>query len=540
MERLRRKPYLFGIAAAAIVLGLATMQFARPSRAENPRLERYLPADAVGFIQVNDLRAQALKIVESEAWREFTKQNQAASSLFMMTANHAGALDASYAVALLGAGQDAEGRRRPEVVMIAEFNSWGARRTFENRVLRFVREAGEKGVTKKEEKYEKATINVLTREGRDGSFVYAQSGETLYLSNSAAAVKRALDVKAGKAQSLETNATFAQARSRSGAQAEGLFGFLDGAALKRLIDEAPAGEGRSGAAAFRELFHGVGADGVQSASFTSAFDDGRVVERFVVNAPEKGGVLAAVAANPPTPQALLAFVPEDAVAAFDASIAGAPNTFEEMLALFSRVAEQNGKKSPADALSEFASKTGVDLRADILASLGTEVCLAQLANEGGHGGVLILNLKDEAAFAGVLARFAENHKRAVSERDYKGVTVRSIAGEKGRGVEYAFVGGNLIASDEGALVERVIDTARGGRSLGAGEAYRAASANLTGQPQFVYYNSNADYLNRLGRMLKGSGQEFKSSGQGTASLRPSFAYGLTRPKGFYVESRTPL
>ena len=448
MERLRRKPYLFGIAAAAIVLGLAAMQFARPSRAENPRLEKYLPADAVGFIQVNDLRAQALKIIESEAWREFTKQNQAASSLFMMTANHAGALDASYAVALLGAGQDAEGRRHPDVVMIAEFNSWGARRTFENRVLRFVREAGEKGVTKKEEKYEKATINVLTREGRDGSFVYAQSGETLYLSNSAAAVKRALDVKAGKAQSLETNAAFAQA--------------------------------------------------------------------------------------------LLAFVPEDAVAAFDASIAGAPNTFEEMFALFSRVAEQNGKKSPADALSEFASKTGVDLRADILASLGTEVCLAQLANEGGRGGVLILNLKDEAAFAGVLAKFAEHHKRAVSERDYKGVAVRSMAGEKGRGVEYAFLGGNLIASDEGALVERVIDTARGGRSLGAGEAYRAASANLTGQPQFVYYNSNADYLNRLGRTLKGGGQEFKSSGEGTASLRASFAYGLSRPEGFYVESRTPL
>jgi hypothetical protein len=520
------------------VLGLAAMQFARPSRAENPRLEKYLPADSVGFIQVNDLRAQALKIIESEAWREFTKQNQSSSSLFMMMANHAGALDASYAVALLGAGQDAEGRRRPDVVMIAEFNSWSARRTFENRVLRFVREAGEKGVTKKEEKYEGATLNLLTREGR-GAFAYAQSGNTLYMSNSTGAIKRALDVKAGKAQSLETNAAFAQARSRSGAQAEGAFGFLDGAALKRLVDEAPAAGAPDGAAAFRELFHGVGADGVQSASFTSAFDDGRVVERFVVNAPEKGGVLAAVAANPPTPQALLAFVPEDATAAFDASIAGAPNTFEELFTLFSRVAEQNGKRGPADALSEFASKTGVDLRADILASLGTEVCLAQLRNEGGHGGVVILNLKDEAAFAGALAKFAGHHKRAVSERDYKGVTVRSIAGEKGRGIEYAFVGGNLIASGEGALVERVIDTARGGRSLGAGEAYRAASANLTGQPQFVYYNSNADYLNRLGGMLNGSGQEFKPSGEG-ASLRPSFAYGLSRPEGFYVESRTPL
>ena len=40
-------------------------------------------------------------------------------------------------------------------------------------------------------------------------------------------------------------------------------------------------------------------------------------------------------------------------------------------------------------------------------------------------------------------------------------------------------------------------------------------------------------------MLKGNGQEFKSSGQ-AASLRPSIAYGLSKPEGFYVESRTPL
>jgi len=536
VNRLRRKPYLFGIAAAVVVLGLAAMQFARPSRAQSPRLERFLPADAVGFVQVSDLRAQALKIIESEAWREFTKQNQAASSLFMMTANHAGALDASYAVALLGAGADAEGRRRPEVVLVAEFNDRGARRTFERRVLSFVREGGEGGLTKREEKYEGAALTVVT-DGERGGFAYAQIGPTLYLSNAAAAVKRALDVRAGKAPSLETNATFAQARTRW-TEAEGVFGFLDGAALTRVIDETPSRDG--GAEAFRQLFHGLGADAVRAASFTSTFDDGRVVERFVVSAPEKGGVLASVAANPPTQQSLLAYVPEDAFAAFDASVAGAPETFEAMLALFARVSEQAGKKGPADALAEFTAKTGIDFRGDIVRALGAEVCLAQLRMQDGRDSVLILNLKDEAAMAGALAKFAEHNKRAVSERDYKGVTVRNIAGGKGDGIDYAFVGGNLVASDGGdGGVERVIDTAQGGASLGASERFRAASSNMTGQPQFVYYNSNADYLNRLGGMLKGNGQEFKSSGQ-AASLRPSVAYGLSRPEGFYVESRSPL
>lgn len=536
MNRLRRKPYLFGIAAAAVVLALAAMQFARPSRAQSPRLERYLPADAVGFVQVSDLRAQALKIIESEAWREFTKQNQAASSLFMMTANHAGALDASYAAALLGAGVDPEGRRHPEAILVAEFNDTGARRTFERRVLSFVREAGENGLMKKEEKYEGAALTVVTG-GERGGFAYARTGATLYLSNSTAAVKRALDVRAGKAPSLETNAVFAQARTRW-TEADGMFGFLDGAALTRVVDETRSRDG--GAEAFRELFHGLGADAVHAASFTSTFSDGRVVEQFVVSAPEKGGVLASVAANPPTQQALLAYVPEDAVAAFDASVAGAPETFEAALALFARVAGQAGQKGPADVLSEFAAKTGVDFREDIMRSLGAEVCFARLQTQGGPDSVLILNLKDEAAMAGALAKFAEHGKRAVTGREYKGVTIRNIVGGKGSGIDYAFVGGNLVASDGGdGGVERVIDTARGGASLGASERFRAASAGMSGQPQFVYYNSNADYLNHLGGMLKGNGQEFKSSEQ-AASLRPSVAYGLSRPEGFYVESRSPL
>ena len=167
------------------------------------------------------------------------------------------------------------------------------------------------------------------------------------------------------------------------------------------------------------------------------------------------------------------------------------------------------------------------------------LCAAQLASGEERGGGVILNLKDEQAFARALAKFAESKKRATSEREYKGVVVRRIEGEEGRGLEYAFVGGNFVASGKGEMVERVIDTAQGGRSLKETAAYKSASAQLQGPAQFVYFNTNADYLNRLGRTLSGGEQTFKTEGQ-RASLRPSFAFGVTREDGFYVESRTPL
>jgi hypothetical protein len=530
----------------ALIAAFAAVQLARPSKAQNPRLERFLPAETVGFVEVNDLRAQALKIIESEAWREFSKENSAASSLLMLTANHAGVLDASYAVALLGVGATEDGKPEPQFVVVAQFDGWESRRTFENRVLRFVRDGQQKGVETKTDEYAGAKLNVVTKQGQRG-FAYAYSSELLVVSNTADAVKRVLDVRAGKSPSLETNQTFSQARSKSGA-VDGMFGFLDGAALTRLIDSAPAPAGENAnnenaskkLAAFRQLFHGVGASSVQAVAFTSAFEDGRVAERFSVVAPNREGVLATVASNPPTEQKLLALVPEGAVQAFDASIANAPQTFEQVFALLGEVAAQAGSgKGPEDALSEFTEKTGVDFRGEILGAIGTEVCVAQLASGEDRGGVILLDVRDERAFTGALAKFAESKKREVTEREYKGVALRRVTGENGKGMEYAFVGSTFVASGKDGMVERVIDTARGGRSLRSSVAYAQALAQAQGQPQFVYYNSNADYLNHLGRALKSGEREFKTDGQ-SAALRPSFAYGVSRADGFYVESRTPL
>jgi hypothetical protein len=259
-------------------------------------------------------------------------------------------------------------------------------------------------------------------------------------------------------------------------------------------------------------------------------------------APNREGVLATVASNPPTEAKLLALVPETAVQAFDASVANAPQTFDQMLALASQLSNQAGRKGPAEGLAQFTEKTGVDLRNEIVGAVGTEVCAAQLTpggSEEGSSGVILVNLKDEQAFAGALRKFAEKNNRATSEREYRGVTVVRIAGQEGRGLEYAFVGGNFVASGKPSAVESVIDTAQGGRSLKESAAYRAASSQLQGAPQFVYFNSNVDYLNGLGRALQGGEQVFKTQGQ-SASLRPSFAFGLTREDGFYVESRTPL
>ena len=119
MNRLKQKPYVIGIVLGALALVFGAIMLAKPSTAEAPRLEQNLPADTVGFVQVSNLRAQALNIIESEAWRAFSRENQSASSLFMIAVNHTGALDATYALALLGTETGADGKLRPGFVLVA-------------------------------------------------------------------------------------------------------------------------------------------------------------------------------------------------------------------------------------------------------------------------------------------------------------------------------------------------------------------------------------------------------------------------------------
>src|SRR5215210_7993772 len=178
VERLKTKSFILFAAVVLVLVGVAAAQFAQPTKAVIPRLERLLPADTVGFVEVNDLRAQALKVIESEAWREFSKENSAATSLFMIGANHAGALDASYAIALLGVGPAEDGRPEPQFVVVGQFNDWEARRTFERRVLPFMRDEQRKGVMTETEEYGKAKLNIVSKEGKH-AYAYAYASELL-------------------------------------------------------------------------------------------------------------------------------------------------------------------------------------------------------------------------------------------------------------------------------------------------------------------------------------------------------------------------
>lgn len=536
MKRFNRKSSIaIGLASLAI-LAIVAWRFALPTHAEAPHLERYLPASTIAFVQVHDLRAQALNVADSEAWHEFAKSNPSASALFLMGANHSGILDASYAIALTGATLQ-DGRLRPSVALIAEFNSGEARAEFERRVLRFGEFGRRAAAQRPANLYGDVQIESAGPADKPSVF-YARRENTMVLSDSAETVKTLVDVQESRMPSLESNAQLKLARTRI-AYNDGMFGFLDGAALTRLVDAIPPDK-RGGVESFRQFFHNAGADSVEAVAMTSAFTGGRVVERFTAVSPSGGhGLLRTAMNTPATSQSLLLLVPSDATNVFDASIANAAQSFEEFVELMRQVTAQAGAPGPDEALQKILAETGVDVRNDIVASLGSEVCLAQIPTPAGDGGVVLLNLSDPSRFESAAQTAAKHQGASIATRDYQGESIKTITGPKNQNASYAIVRGNFIASNNASAIERIIDVANAAPSLSATSAYQTAASALTDSPLFVYYGSNKHFVNRLGSMLSGRDTKFQQTDQ-ASNLKPSFAFGVVKSDGFYVESSSPL
>lgn len=532
MVKPRKKTLILLTVVILIGSGLTASRFVSRSAAAVHRLERYLPADTIAFIEVPDLRTLALRIAESDAWQQFARANPTATSAFLIGANHSGILDAGYAAALL-TSQSPDGHASPELVLVAEFDSTDARRLFERRALQLRQRYGRARPLLPNERY--ADADIFRLPGSRENLIYARSDRLVVISRSFEAVKRILDVRQGRAPSLESSPHLIEARQGG---FNDIIGFIDGSAAHRLIASLPASDPQE-AQLLREILMEAGADSITSVALTSTFDEGRVIERLHLAVAGGGRGLARILmTTPPTPRALLSLIPQDAERIFDISTATVGEATGVIRALLEHARATLGRRTPHDVLEDIREKTGIDVQADLLSSLGSEACVVDLSRGEAHQSVLLVSVRDQARVAQALEKLALSLGYRVLSTD--GASITSLVGKSHRALlHYTFADGVFIASDSFDAVGKVLETARSGRSLLDSASYREALSDLPDNAAFLFYGTNHDYLNRLGRMLSSSKKDFSPTPL-QVDLKPSVAYGIIEPDGVTVESRSPL
>ncbi len=524
----RKKTILLTTVFVCFALAIITWQFTKPTAAGPPRLERFLPATTLGFIQAYDLRSQTLHITESEAWRALLEENPTAGPLLLMGANHAGVLDASYAVALCGLEMQNE-KPFPAGALLAHFDSHFSLRVFERRLLEKRRTS-----VKGEKLYEGVKISIWEEKDHPPLY-YAKKDRLAVLANSLASVTGILDVASNKAPSLATNPRLLEARGRATNNDE-LFGFFDGSQLRQTLKGVSDEQKQK---MLKEFLQETGLDWVDYGAMSSSFVEGRVLESFELHIPQQGaGILREVLNTPPTSGALLSLVPEGASQVLDASIANTADAFDHFLALIDRWVSSQNKPGAEDFLKHFTEKTGIDFQEDFLKSLGAEICLAQFSADPSEG-LLLLNLLDENRMEQTLKKMADKIRQPLTTATYQGFPVRQIALPGKKALSYTFINGNLIVSSTRESVEKSIATHRDGKSLSVSSSYLEARQEMQHPASFIYYSSNKDYLRQLEVVLKASDKDFQP-GEKDSNLRPSFAFGYTQPNGYLIKSLSPL
>lgn len=534
MVKSRRKTLILLSAVILIGSSLTASWFVSRSAAPAHRLERYLPSDTIAFIEVLDLRTLALRIAESDAWQQFARANPTATSAFLIGVNHAGILDAGYAAALL-MSRSPDGQASPEIVLVAEFDSTDARRLFERRALQLWQRYGRAKTFLPNERY--ADADIFRLPGSRENLIYARSDRLVVLSRSSEAAKKILDVRQGRAPSLESNPHLIQTRQGG---FNDVIGFIDGSAVRRLIESLPTDDPQEGEL-LREILMKAGADSIPSVVLTSTFDEGRVIERLHLAVAGGGrGLTRVIVTTPPTPRALLSLVPQDAEQILDISTATVGEATEVIRALLDHARATLGRRTPRDVLEDIRGKTGIDVHAELLSSLGSEACLVDLRRGEAHRRVLLVSVRDHARVARALEKLALSLGYSVLSPNASGASVTSLVGTSNRALlHYAFADGVFIASDSFDAVGKVLDTARSGRSLLDSTSYREALNDLPEDAAFLFYGANRDYLNRLGRLLSAGKKDFTPTPL-QVDLKPSVAYGIIEPDSVTIESRSPL
>ena len=252
--------------------------------------------------------------------------------------------------------------------------------------------------------------------------------------------------------------------------------YVDAQAVLRMVDEATAGQRNNPAAAedWRRVRDALGLDGVRRFAWTQGFDGKDWGSRAFLDAPAPRKGALAMLGGKPLGDEVLKSVP------VTATTAGASRF--DLAAAFDGVRAAAGAISP-DAANQIDSFTGlatgmlgVDLRNDLLGSLGDEWAYYADPNTGGRGpmGFVFVNrLRDEVKARESFKKLAAGINRAIVAQGGPEVKVR-VKETKAGGVTVQYVGIPFItpswAIDRGnlyvAMYPQVVASAAGQAAAG--------------------------------------------------------------------------
>lgn len=570
-ELLTRKKII--IASAVLALGIVAAAYFALRRPQRVHMERYVPATALAFIEVDNLPDLIDGLTDTRAWREIAPALGLSSQLKQLgfTSDLIGrtgvgpdeavvAARAQYIISLTGVdaetGATDEGpyiHFKPRFALVIETQAapeTAARLVRERASIIAQRIYGDSAI-EDSEAYQENSLLIFHGPQPDRQLVAAASGSVIVIANHAAPVKSCLDVINGREASLAADETLQRMRPTIDHDAP-IFAFVTESGVSKLVELGPAliasrfpvEPETIGSVA--GLFEHLSKQAAAGLLYSSEFASGGVVEKYLTALkPLVGeGLAESMKPAPGASFPSLQLVPNDVKDFTILNVDRAGELPERALKSLSPRIDVVATLALKQLVLNFRKQYGLGPSDDVGDAVGNEVTLASF--DDGDPMAMIVSVKDKARLTPIVARYLQDEGAKLTSDSYAGIEINISSNEDGRAA--AFIGSYLVFGTRDQI-RKMIDTQAGGTGISNDERLKDAIANRSASASIISYRpetSDAGELmlaiSKLTRVTDGSRELLEQDDVRAALGRvpPKVSFTEFRGSGIYTETRSAV
>jgi len=561
------------IIVSAILLVILTVGgflfLRRPPRVE---MERYVPASALGFLEIDSVSDLADGLTSTTAWRELApvlglssqiKQVGFLADLMGRTGlgpDEAVLLGrAQCAVVLTGiesqTGETEDGpyiHLRPAFALVIEshLSSQAAMRLVRERSPIIAQRIYGESIEAERIDYDGAELFVFPGPGSGHQLIASSAGSVMLIANQVDAMKACLDALAGRSGTLAEDAMLRQMRPEVDHNAA-VFGFVTGSGIRKLFEIWPAllaGRAAEPEAltSFTDLLQHISEQAATGLLYASEFKDGGVSEKYLtVLEPGVGEALAQpLKSAAPARLPLLAFVPRsiDRLSLIDVKRPG--DLPERVLKQLSPHLDLVAGVALREFVINFRKQYGLESTDSVGDFVGDEIALINLGDEGPSA--MMMPVTDKEKLRPAVLKYLQHKGASVATETADAGEIMVSSSDDRRAA--AFLGDNLVLGTR-EQIAKVMETRSSGDGIDGDERFKNIISNRPADASVTSYRPRADdapllllAISKLTRVTDGSREllERETARKAIDSLPRSISFVEFRDYGVYVEARSAV
>jgi hypothetical protein len=534
-------------------------------------MERYVPASALGFVEIDSASDLIDGLTDTKTWRELapvlglsSQLRQIGLAAELMGGTGLGpteavvAARAQYAIALMGidasGGATDEGPYidfKPRFVLIAETHAEpeAVSTLLKERASFLARRVYGESVVEDSRDHYGSPLMIYYGPTQDRELVVASSAGVALISNSRESIEACLDAMAGRSPTLAGNETLREKRSVVDQDAS-VFAFITESGVSKLAELGPALiASRSANSVERinsiaDLIQNVSKETVTALLYAAEFTSDGVTERYltVLRPRVAESLMPAFTTGAPNTNSLL-LAPRDAREVTLLNIARIGELPERALKQIAPNLDVVAGIALREFVISFRKQYGLESSESVGDVIGDELAIVEI--DAGQPRAMVISVRDRAKLALLVERYLTLEGGTVTPETHNGTEIQVSSSDERRAA--AFVSDYLVLATRDQI-KRMVDTGAAG-ALATDDRFRKALAFHPSVFPMLTYRPESDSaarlmlgISKLTRVTDGSPQLLETDAMRAAVDRlPSVVSSTSfRDYGIYSETRSAV